>query len=239
MHTKELLEKYFSNFDIKLLNLSVLEKFYIYLNEIKKYNNKIDLTSIKTDKEIIVKHFIDSIYLLKSNNVSQYETLLDVGSGAGFPGIPIAIILPRIKITLLESNKKRVLFLKHIVNILNLKNVDILFNRAEIAAKNCKYRENYDSCTIRAFSNFNTSIEITNIFIKNNGLICFYASQKQVHEINKNLRLHRGVGINICNIFSYKLPDNYGQHSIIFVKKLWKTASIYHGMLNKIKKNPL
>lgn len=237
MNTKRLLEKYILEFDNKLLNLFLLEKFYIYLNELKKYNNKINLTSIKTDKEIIVKHFIDSLYLLKSNLVSQYETLLDIGSGAGFPGIPIAIILPKNRITLIESNKNSFLFLKHIVSILNLSNVSILNNRIEIVAKIEKYRENFDFCTIRAFSNFSSSIEIASNFIRDNGLICFYASQKQSNSIKNNKSMLKSIGLNINYIYDYCLPNSYGKHSIVFVKKLWKIPYIYSEMHNKIREN--
>jgi len=239
MNTKELLERYFSNFDNKLLNSYILKKFYVYLDEIKKYNNILNLTSIRADKEIIVKHFIDSIYILKHNNISHCETLLDVGSGAGFPGIPISIIFPKMKLTLLESNNNKILFLRHIIRKLNLRNIDILNDRAEIIAKIDKYREKFDFCTIRAFLNFNISLEITSSFIKNHGLICFYVSQNQVNKIVVDQTIFKVLGMNIDYIHNYELPDNYGMHSIIFVKKLWKTPDIYPRIFKKIKKNPL
>ncbi|HGJ64232.1 TPA: 16S rRNA (guanine(527)-N(7))-methyltransferase RsmG, partial [bacterium] len=126
-----------------------LNLFEIYATELKDWNSKINLTAIIDDLDIIDKHFIDSLLPLKYEAFNQGIKVADVGTGGGFPGIPLKICHPDINLTLIESIGKKVNFLNHIIDKLNLENVDIINNRAEIIGHNPKYRENYDFVVAR------------------------------------------------------------------------------------------
>jgi len=240
MKLNNILLTFFSEFDKDLTENSLINKFNFFLNEIIKYNRIKNITSLKTDKQIIIKHFIDSLQIIKFYNISLCETMLDLGSGAGFPGIPLAIVYPNVNFNLLESNKKKTNFISYIIKELNLDNVQVLNNRAEEIAKNDNYREKYNCCVTRAFSNLSTTFEISASFIKKDGYLCLYSSQEQASLVDKQHNSNFStLGLKIDHVMNYELPENNGAHSIIFVKKMWKTVDIYPRTINKINKNPL
>ena len=169
------------------INEDQLNKFYIYMNEILEWNNKINLTAITDEKEIIIKHFVDSLSILKYTN--NKENLIDIGTGAGFPGIPLAIMNNKIEICLLDSLNKRVNFLNEVIRKLNLTNVKAIHGRAEEIAQNKEYREKYDIATSRAVAQLNILLEYMIPFCKVNGeCICMKGSNIDEVDDANNLR---------------------------------------------------
>lgn len=221
------------------INGGAVDKFFLFSEELKEWNLKFNLTSITDEKEIIIKHFIDSIQLVKTNIIESCETFLDAGTGAGFPSIPLAILCSNKRFFLLESNSKKAGFLEHIKTKLHLNNVFIMNERSEILSGNKHYREKYDCAMSRALAKFPIAIEISIALVKNNGLIVYYSSQKQKQEIALHNVLFEKLKCEIESVYDYSLPDGHGEHSLIIVKKLWKTDQTYPRQFNKIKRNPL
>ena len=150
---EELMKFYGEQIDITF-EKSQIEQFYKYMNLLIEWNEKINLTAIIEPEEIILKHFIDSLTICKY--IENNATLADVGTGAGFPGIPLKIYRPDIKITLVDSLNKRINFLNEVINNLELKNIVTIHSRVEDFGKNKNYREKYDYVTARAVANLNT-----------------------------------------------------------------------------------
>jgi len=217
----------------------VIDKFSIFSDELRAWNEKFNLTSITNEKEIVIKHFIDSLAIIKSNTVSQCETVLDLGPGAGFPSIPLAILCPNKRFFLIESNNKKIGFLEHIISKLDLNNVIIKADRAEDMSRNKNNREKYDCAISRALAKFPIALEICIALVKNSGIIVYYASQKQKQEILSQKRIFEKLKCEVESTYDYSLPEGFGEHSLIIVKKLWKTAELYPRQFNKIKRNPL
>jgi 16S rRNA (guanine527-N7)-methyltransferase len=238
MDNRELLESTIKEFEPAAGN-DTLEKFSMFQAELKEWNEKFNLTSLTDDKEIIIKHFADSLSILKTDAVSQCETLLDLGSGAGFPGIPVAIIAKDKRIFLVESNNKKISFLEHIKEKLALTNVFIIAARSETMAREKKYREKFDMAMARALAKFPIALELSIGLIRNEGYIAYYASQKQKPELIQSGKTLEKLKCEIELIYDYSLQDGLGEHAIVIVKKLWKTDSAYPREFNKIKRNPL
>lgn len=220
------------------IDIPALEKMYVFFLKLKEWNKKFNLTSITDDNEILYKHFVDSLYILNTNTVSRCGTVLDIGSGAGFPGIPLALAFSNTKFTLIESNKKKSGFLSELINTLRLTNVDLIIDRAEILSHERDLREKFDCSLSRALARFSISLELSIGLIKPGGYICSYISQKQKTEVINNTSI-KILKCEIESIMDYSLPDGMGEHSIVIVKKLWKTDKKYPRQYNKIEKNPL
>ena len=135
------------------------DKFITYMRLLQEWNEKINLTAITEDEEIIKKHFIDSIKAFKREEFKVSKNMIDVGTGAGFPGIPIAIMNSSIKVTLLDSLNKRINFLNKVIEELHLKNIVTVHSRAEDGARNKLYREKFDLATSRAVANMSVLAE--------------------------------------------------------------------------------
>lgn len=169
-------------FDIELteLQISQFEKYYELLIE---WNEKINLTAITEKDEVWKKHFEDSISIVKAIDMNSVDSLIDVGTGAGFPGIPIKIMFPHIKLTLLDSLNKRINFLNLVIDELGLDNVETIHGRAEDFGKDKKYRENFDLCVSRAVANLSTLSELCIPFIKIGGNFVSYKAEKADEEL--------------------------------------------------------
>ena len=153
-----------------------IEQFYKYMNLLIEWNSKMNLTAIVEPEEIILKHFIDSITI--SKYLEGKDNLIDIGTGAGFPGIPLKIVNPDIKVTLLDSLNKRIVFLNEVISGLQLEKIQTIHGRAEEFGKNSKYREKYDVATSRAVSNLSVLSEYMLPFVNVGGLcICMKGSE--------------------------------------------------------------
>lgn len=214
---KEILTKYAQEISIKL-NEEQIDKFYRYMNLLLEWNEKINLTAITDYKEIILKHFIDSITI--SKYIKDGEKLVDVGTGAGFPGIPLKIIRDDIKITLLDSLNKRINFLNEVVKELNLENIETVHARCEEFGKNKKYRESFDVVTSRAVANLATLSEYMIPLAKKEGIcICMKGSDVE-DEIQNSKNAIKILGGNIEKIDKFELPGSDIKRSVILIKKV-------------------
>lgn len=170
----------------KELGVSIEEReialFLKYLEELKEWNKKINLTAIKNDKDIVVKHFLDSLILAPF--LKSCKTLLDIGSGAGFPGIPIKIIMPELKVTLLDSNNKKVSFMNHIIRTLGLKDIEAVHARAE-DEKIIKKLGMFDAVASRAFAELKEFLKTAKPYAQENGLILAMKGPKGIEELKE------------------------------------------------------
>ena len=216
------------------LNEQQITKFQRYLELLLEWNEKFNLTAITDKDEIEEKHFIDSIELVKFFDVKN-KTLLDVGSGAGFPGIPLAIIEPTLQIALLESNGKRVSFLREVVKELDLKNVEIIQGRSEELGT----REKYDIVTARAVKELNVLLEITFYLVKVGGYFIAYKSSSVDEEILNAKHAFKCLQIDEYKKFDYFLPKSKNSRVFLGILKKNKTQKKYPRRYGEITKQPL
>ena len=201
-----------------------LEEFYNYKNLILEWNEKINLTAIKEDNEFIDKHFIDSLTI--SKYITDDKEIIDIGTGAGFPGIPIKIIKKN-KIVLFDSLNKRLKVLDDIISKLELSKIETLHGRAEETFNNIKYRERYDVATSRAVANLNILVEYMLPAVKVNGIcICMKAAEaeEEVREAKKAIEV---LGGKIEKIEEIVLPDTDIKRTIIIIRKVKQTPKKY------------
>jgi len=215
---------YGKEISIEFSNIQI-EKFYKYMNLLIEWNEKINLTAITEPKEIIIKHFIDSLTVLK--DIKGKNTLVDVGTGAGFPGIPLKIMDEEIKITLLDSLNKRINFLNEVINQLDLKNIETIHSRVEDAGKNKKYRERFDIATARAVANLATLSEYMLPLVKVGGKsICMKGSEVS-EELQNSKKAISILGGEIENIDNFQLPKSDMMRNIVIIKKVKNTPNKY------------
>lgn len=205
-------------------------KFNIYLNELIKWNNKFNLTAIIEPEEIRKKHFDDSLLLLNSLDL-KHESVIDIGAGAGFPGIPLKIVRPDIRLTLVEATKKKVEFMEQLVARLGLKGVEVVWGRAEeITAGR---RERFDLAIARAVAELNTLAEYCLPFVKVGGLFVAYkelAIEPEIEASQPALTLLGG---------RFKRVDKYDSRSLVFIDKITPTPEKYPRRSGMAKKRPL
>ena len=216
------------------LNQQQISKFKKFLELLLEWNEKFNLTAITEKDEIEEKHFIDSIELVKFFDVKN-KTLLDVGSGAGFPGIPLAIVEPSLQITLLESNGKRVTFLREVVKELDLKNVEIIQGRSEELGT----REKYDIVPARAVKELNVLLEITFYLVKVGGCFIAYKSSGVDEEISNAKHAFKCLQIDEYKKFDYFLPKSKNSRVFLGILKKNKTQKKYPRSYGEITKQPL
>lgn len=198
-----------------------LEKFYLYMNILLEWNEKINLTAITNEEEIILKHFVDSLTINKY--IEEGKSIIDVGTGAGFPGIPIKILREDLKVTLLDSLNKRINFLNEVIEKLDLKNIECIHGRAEEFGKNKNYREKYDFATSRAVANMSTLSEYLIPFVKIGGKVLAMKGDKAEEELGEAKKAIKLLGGKVENIDNFYLPNSDIKRNIIIIKKIEKT----------------
>ncbi len=221
---EKILKEELQQIKIEITDLQV-QQFYKYMNLLIEWNNKMNLTAITEPKEIILKHFVDSIIACKY--LKNESNLIDIGTGAGFPGIPLKIMKSNIHITLLDSLNKRTIFLKEVVKELELKNIEVYHGRAEEFGQNIKYREKFDVVTSRAVANLSTLVEYMLPFIKIQGLcICMKGSEVK-EEISNAKNAIKLLGGKIEKIDEYYLGNNEMKRNNIIILKTSSTPNKY------------
>lgn len=201
------------------------KKFYEYMNLLLEWNEKMNLTAIKETNDIILKHFVDSITI--SKYIKDKESLIDVGTGAGFPGIPLNIINDKLNYTLIDSLNKRILFLEEVIQKEKLKNIVAIHTRVEEFAKNEKYREKYDIATSRAVAPLNILLEYLLPLVKIGGIcICMKGSNIEEEMDNSREALSK-LGGKVERVDKINLPDTDIIRNIIIVKKVRQTPIKY------------
>ena len=216
------------------LSKEQISKFIRYLELLLEWNEKFNLTAITDKDEIEEKHFIDSIELIKYFDVKN-KTLLDVGSGAGFPGVPLAICEPSLKVTLLESNGKKVSYLKEVVKELKLENVEIIQGRVE----ELNQREKYDIVTARAVKELNILLELCFYLVKVGGTFVAYKSSGADEEILNAKHAFKCLQIDEFKKFDYFLPKSKNSRVLLGILKKSKTLKKYPRRYSEIVKQPL
>lgn len=216
------------------LNISLSEKqieqFDKYFKLLVEYNKVMNLTGITDYDGVYLKHFYDSLTLVKAYDFTKDISLCDVGSGAGFPSIPLKIAFPNIKVTIVDALNKRLEFLKVVVNELGLENVSLIHSRAE----EYNSRENFDVVTSRALADINIGLELCMPLVKVNG---YYLPMVVSYDLGVNTINELG-GI-LENIIKFNLPIENSERKILKIKKIEKTSVKYPRAFSKIKKNPL
>ena len=218
------------------LSDEMIEKFFLYKKLLLEWNEKINLTAITEETEILIKHFIDSLTIEKY--ISVGAKIIDVGTGAGFPGIPLKIVRPDIEVTLLDSLNKRINFLNEIIKECKLENITAIHGRAEEIANNPKYREKFDFSTARAVANIATLSELCTPFLKVGGyFICMKADATEEMKNAKNaLEI---LGMKQEKIENIILPNIDAGRTIILYKKEKNTPKKYPRKPGTPAKEPL
>ena len=221
---KEYFKKILNTFNIEL-NEEKLNKFEIYLNELIETNKNFNLTRIVDEKDVLEKHFLDSLIINKY--INSNDKVIDIGSGAGFPGIPLKIFLDNINILMVDSVNKKVDFINKIISELNLENALAIHERAEDLAHNMNYREKYDVAVSRAVANMSTLAEYLIPFVKIDGKIIYIKGPNIKDELNNSKNAINILGGKVEDIYEYKLPNLEQIYNIIVIKKVKSTNSKY------------
>lgn len=215
--------------------INSLEKYYELLIE---WNEKINLTALTEPHDVALKHFCDSILLLKYADIPQNSTLIDVGTGAGFPSVPIKIVRPDIRLCLLDSLNKRLIFLQEVVDTLGLKDVTIVHSRAEDGAKKADLREKFDFATSRAVAQLNVLSEYCLPYVKVGGAFLAMKGKYSEDEIADAKSAIKLLGGKTEKVDTYNLADG-SERTIINVKKVSSTDKRYPRTSAKIKSKSL
>lgn len=211
------LNKHLSDFDI-VLSDTQLKQFEKYYELMIDWNEKINLTGITEPDEVCIKHYADSISLSKYYSLSS-QKVIDIGTGAGFPGIPLKILYPDLNITLLDSLNKRINFLNIVIDELGLTNVECIHGRAEDFAHNKKYREKYDLCVSRAVANLSTLSEYCIPFVKIGGSFISYKADFNDDEKNSSLNAIKLLGGSISSIETFSLSEYDYLRTFVIINK--------------------
>lgn len=233
------MKKLFSNYDISISDKQI-EQFKNYYDLLIEWNEKINLTAITEYEDVIKKHFLDSCLLLKVYSSEEFsgKSIIDVGTGAGFPGIPLAILMPETEFTLIDSLNKRIDFLKIVLEQLGLENVKLVHGRAEDLGKDSLYREQFDYCVSRAVASLPLLLEYCSPFIKKDGYLYLYKSKKVTQEIEEAEN-----ALNILNCILHKNVEITNEEDyiryLLEIRKIEFTPDKYPRKAGKPKKKPL
>lgn len=213
-----------------------INKFRVYASELLSYNEHTNLTAIRNIDEVYLKHFYDSLTLIKAYDLNKKIKVCDAGTGAGFPGIVLKIVFDNIDITLVDALNKRVMFLNEVIKELELKNITTVHSRIEDFAK--ENREKFDLVTSRAVSRLNLLDELCIPLVKENGyFIPMKANlEGEIEEAESGIKK---LGAQKEEIISFLLPKEESVRNLIKIKKVNKTSIKYPRIFDKIKKNPL
>lgn len=213
---------------------NLYDKFNIYADFLVEYNEKVNLTAIIDPMEILCKHFIDSSCLLKYVDISNNSSLIDVGTGAGFPSVPLKILRPDIRLTLLDSLNKRIDFLKQLCDKLKI-DAEFIHGRAEDISKMPEYREKFDYSCARAVANISTLSELCIPFVKVGG--SFISMKGPTEDVSRGTNAIEILGGSVANSIDYSLFDE--QRRIFVIRKISQTPIKYPRNSAQIKKKSL
>lgn len=229
-------EEFYQDFQLSDQQRSQFAKYFELLID---WNEKINLTAITLESEVYLKHFYDSVVPVKYGLIpNKAVSLLDIGAGAGFPSLPLKILYPELKVTIIDSLNKRINFLSTLIETLGLENVQLLHGRAEDFGQNPKYRAQFDFVTARAVARLNVLSELTLPFLKKNGELLAYKASKFGEEVSEAKPAVTLLGGKLERSIDYKLPDNSERH-IAVIKKVLKTPGRFPRKAGTPNRNPL
>mgnify|MGYP000717323166 CR=1 FL=1 len=216
-----------------------LQQFQKYYEILVEWNEKMNLTAITEYDEVMKKHFVDSISLCKAYDVTQNKTVIDVGTGAGFPGLALKIAFPDLQVTLLDSLNKRINFLNEVCNLCNLSNVITIHGRAEEISRKEEYREKFDYVVSRAVANMSTLLEYCTPFLKVGGQFISYKSGKVEEELSSAQNAMKILGCKLNISIDFQLPNTNMDRKFVIYDKINKCAKKYPRQGGKPRKEPL
>ena len=216
-----------------------LEQFLIYYEMLVEWNEKMNLTAITDFQDVMKKHFVDSVSLIKAYDVTKSVLIIDVGTGAGFPGLALKIAFPQLRVTLLDSLNKRILFLDAVIDKLNLSDVETIHGRAEDFAKPGKLREKFDLCVSRAVANLSTLSEYCLPFVKKGGMFISYKSEKISEEFEMAENAISFLGGRVKNQVEFTLPDSDIYRNLFVIEKIKETPKKFPRKAGLPSKEPL
>lgn len=214
-----------------------LEQFRVYYEMLVEKNKVMNLTGITEWDEVLEKHFLDSISLIRVVKLDHEVSVMDMGTGAGFPGIPLKIVFPELKVTLADSLNKRVMFLQEVIDTLRLENIEAVHGRAEDLAKHKKYREQYDLSVSRAVANLSTLSEYCLPFVKIGGQFISYKSGEIEGEVAESKSAVFLLGGKIKDVVKFEVGES--GRSFVIIDKVKGTPKTYPRKAGTPAKNPL
>jgi 16S rRNA (guanine527-N7)-methyltransferase len=215
------------------------EKLMKYKELLKEWNEKINLTAITEDEEIVKKHFIDSIKAFRFQNLKDAKKIIDVGTGAGLPGLPIKIVKPEIEVVLLDSLNKRVNFLNEVISNLKLTNISAVHGRAEDFAREARFREGFDIVVSRAVANMAVLSELCIPYVKRNGYFVALKGPAVEEEIKEGNKAIETLGGKLQEIINVEVEGTELKHNLVVIKKVKETSKTYPRKAGTAAKKPI
>lgn len=234
----DLFLKKLTEIDITLTENQV-NQFIMYYEMMVEKNKVMNLTAITEAEEVIDKHFVDSLAIHKMIDMNHVNKVIDIGTGAGFPGIPLKIAFPQLDIVLLDSLNKRIKFLEEVVEALGLKNVTCIHGRSEDIARKNEYREQFDLCVSRAVANLSTLSEFCIPFVKTGGMFVSYKAGNSEEEIEMAKGAVQKLGGKISDIKKFSLPETELDRVFVKIDKIKNTSKKYPRKAGTPAKEPL
>ena len=216
-----------------------LKQFRRYYELLTEWNKVMNLTAITEYDEVVEKHFLDSLSIERVVDLAEINNVIDVGTGAGFPGIPLKIAYPHLNVVLLDTLNKRVKFLNTVINELGFSNIEAIHGRAEDAARKEEYREKFDLCVSRAVANLSTLSEYCIPFVKRGGLFISYKSENIDEELQKSTKAIKILGGNIDKVVKFQLENTELRRSFVKIMKINNTSKKYPRKAGLPGKEPL
>lgn len=238
MTNADILKKGIEDLGLKCSD-ETIDKFSKYREILVEWNQKMNLTGIEEEKEVYIKHFLDSVAAVKKGYIKDGMSIIDVGTGAGFPGLPLRICLENSKVTLLDSLNKRINFLSEVCTNINIDDIELIHGRAEDFGKDEKYREQYDIATARAVAGLPILMEFCVPFIKVGGYFVCLKGPNADTELEESRKAMEVLGLEFVEKIDVELPEIELKHNIVVFKKVNSTPVKYPRKAGKPVKTPI
>lgn len=221
------------------LDEEALESFRTYKKLLQEWNEKIDITTITEDKEVDIKHFLDSLTAITTDLFEGKKRIIDVGTGGGFPGLPLKIYNNNLEVSLLDSLNKRIKYLNEVIGELKLDNIEAIHGRAEELSRTKEYREQYDICISRAVASLDTLSEYCMPFVKQGGYFISMKGPEIEEELKESNNAITTLGGKVLKVEKIRIPLSDIEHSLIIIEKIKQTPTKYPRGGGKPRKKPL